>query len=67
MPGRNEKIYKEAAALWRHVYGEPPPRGVDAGRLIERAMNGMPEPRYGRFTSRHLRASNITFPRPRPE
>jgi hypothetical protein len=66
MPGRDDKIYQEAAALWRQVYGESPPRGIDGGDMLERLMHKLPETRYARFQSRHLRASNITFPR-RPD
>ena len=67
MPGRDQKIYDEAVALWRQVYGEPPPRGMAGGDLLERLMHDLPETRYARFASRHLRASEITFPRSRAE
>jgi hypothetical protein len=64
MPGRDEKIYAEAVALWRQLYGEAPPRGMDARRMLDRIMICLPEPRYAQFASRHLRPTNITFPRP---
>jgi len=67
MPGREDKIYQEAAALWQQVYGEAPPRGMDGGVMLERLMNRLPESRYARFQSHYLRASNITFPRPRAD
>ena len=67
MPGRDQKIYEEAVALWRQLYGEPPPRDTDGAHLLARIMDDLPDARYARFASRHLRASNITFPRPRAE
>ena len=63
MPGREDKIYAEAVALWRQLYGEPPPRGMDGAVMLDRIMTSMPNAQYARFASRHLRAANITFPR----
>lgn len=63
MQGRDAKIYDEAVALWRQLYSDPPPANLDGVLILEQIMHDLPHPRYARFATRHLRASNITFPR----
>jgi hypothetical protein len=61
--GREERIYEEAAALWRQLYGEPPPAHLDGSAIIGLIVGGLGEADYGRLATPHLRAQNITFPR----
>jgi hypothetical protein len=60
--GRDERIYEEAAALWRQLYGAPPPPG-DGAAILGWIVGHLPDPSYERLTTPHLRPSNITFPR----
>jgi hypothetical protein len=62
--GRDKRIYEEAAALWRSLYGEPPPREADGAMILDLIVKKTPDAGYGRLASPHLRASNITFPKP---
>lgn len=63
MMGRDQKIYEEAAALWRELFDESPPKRVDGGALLEVIMGRLPERRYDHLTSPHLRPSQIRGPR----
>lgn len=63
MSGRDDKLYEEAVALWRSLYGEPPPRDADGASILDMIVHGLPEADYGRLASPHLRPGAITFPR----
>lgn len=63
MIGRDEKIYREAAALWLQIHGEPPPDGAGGAELLALILGEMPETRHERLATPHLRASNIAFPK----
>ena len=63
MPGREDKIYEEAAALWRQLYGEPPPAVADGAVILDMILNNEPPGGYDQLATPHLRRSNITFPR----
>jgi hypothetical protein len=60
--GRDERIYEEAADLWRQLYGEPPPQG-DGATILGRILGELPEPDYDRLATPHLRSANIAFPK----
>ncbi|MBL8554423.1 MAG: hypothetical protein JNL41_09110 [Phenylobacterium sp.] len=60
--GRDERIYEEAAALWRQLYGEPPPAG-DAAAILDGILGDLPREAYSRLATDHLRPSNIAFPK----
>jgi hypothetical protein len=62
MTGREERIYEEAAALWRELFDGPPP-GADGGAIIDAIMRLLPDMRYDRIASHHLRPSQISGPR----
>ncbi len=62
MDGRNSKIYEEAAALWRELYGEAPPVR-DGVQLLDIITQSLPETGYHRIRSPYLRPSTITGPR----
>lgn len=62
MDGRNIKIYEEAAALWRELYGEQPPVR-DGAILLDMITQGLPAAEYNRLRSPYLRPSTITGPR----
>jgi hypothetical protein len=63
MDGRDHKIYQEAAALWRALYGEPPPADADGGMVLDLLLGGLPETRYERLANPFLRPTNIAFPK----
>lgn len=61
--GRDQKIYEEAAALWRSLYGEPPPREADGAMILDMILGEMDDASYARLATPHLRPSNICFPK----
>jgi hypothetical protein len=63
MSGRDKQMYDEAAALWRELFGEPPPARADACALFDVIMRRLPEKRYERMASPYLRPSQISSPR----
>lgn len=62
--GRNDRIYEEAAALWRQLRGEAPPAEADGSTLLDMIVQAAPAADYGRLSTPHLRPTNITFPKP---
>lgn len=66
MSGRDDRIYEEAAALWRELFGEPPPARSDGAMMIEMIMKSLPEKDYDRLASPFLRPSQIAGPRRAP-
>jgi hypothetical protein len=67
MKTRDERITEEAAALWRAVFGEPPPARADGSELLGMITGSLPEVAYDRMTSPFLRASQISRPKRRGE
>ncbi|MDE2485851.1 MAG: hypothetical protein KGO51_00485 [Alphaproteobacteria bacterium] len=63
MNGRDERIYEEASALWREVFGEPPPIRADGSALLDVITKGLPEKPYDRLASPYLRPSQIARPK----
>jgi hypothetical protein len=61
--GREDRIYQEAAALWRELFREAPPAKADAQALLSLIMRRMPEAAYERLKTPHLRPGAITMPR----
>jgi hypothetical protein len=61
--GREDRIYQEAAALWRELFGEAPPPKADGGKLLELMTKRLPEAAYDRLKTPHLRPSNISMPK----
>ena len=62
MDTREQRIYEEAAALWREVFGEPPPLRTDGGTLLAIITRSLGDTSYERLRSPHLRASTIVGP-----
>ena len=62
MNARDERVYEEAAALWRELYGEPPPIRADGGMMLDVIMRSLPDVSYERLRSPHLRPSNMAWP-----
>ena len=60
--GREDRIYEEAAALWRQLFDEPPPRAAGA-EILGMIVGGLSDADYNRLQTPHLRPSNITFPK----
>ncbi|HEX7946671.1 MAG TPA: hypothetical protein VF495_18525 [Phenylobacterium sp.] len=64
MDGRDDKIYEEAAALWRALHGEPPPPEADGAMVLDLLLADLPETSpYERLANPHLRPAAITFPK----
>jgi hypothetical protein len=62
MDRRDSRIFEEAAALWRELYGEAPPV-VDGAVLLDIITKQLPAKVYYRLRSPYLRPSTITGPR----
>ncbi|THD50963.1 hypothetical protein [Phenylobacterium sp.] len=62
MEPRDQQIYEEAAALWREIFGEPPPLRADGPMLLEMILRRAGPPPYERLHSPHLRPSTIAGP-----
>jgi hypothetical protein len=63
MPGRDDKIYEEAAALWRQLHGESPPPEADGSDILCLIVGGLPDADYDRMATPHLRRTQIIFPK----
>ena len=61
--GRDERIYQEAAELWRQLYSEPPPAQADGASMLDWIICKLADPEYDRLSTPHLRPTNITFPK----
>lgn len=62
METREQRIYEEAAALWREVFGEPPPLRTDGQTMLDIITRSLSDSSYERLRSPYLRASTITGP-----
>ena len=62
MTRHDDIVYQEAADLWRALHGEPLPEGLDGRAMLDLILGGLPETRYERLATSHLRPSNIAFP-----
>ena len=63
MTGRKQRIYQETAALWRELFGEPPPVRADGALMLDVILKALPERSYDRIASPHLRPSQIVRPK----
>jgi hypothetical protein len=61
---RDERIAREAAALWRELYGKAPPT-TDGGSMLDMICERLPAAEYSRLANPYLRPSNIAYPRRR--
>lgn len=59
--GRDERIQEEAAALWRELFGEPPPIAADGPMMLDVIMRSLPDAGYQRLQTPHLR-DNVVMP-----
>ncbi|HEX5264744.1 MAG TPA: hypothetical protein VFW13_14525 [Phenylobacterium sp.] len=62
MATRDQQIYDEAAALWREIFGEPPPPSVDGSAMLEMITRNLGDLSYERLRSPYLRPSTISGP-----
>ncbi len=53
----------EASALWRAMFGEPPPVEADGGLMLDVILRSVPEAGYDRLNSPYLRPTSIARPR----
>lgn len=63
MSGRDNKVYEEAAALWRELSGQPPPAGADTSTVLDLILGVLPPADYDRLANPHLRPTNVAFPK----
>ncbi|WP_372780968.1 hypothetical protein [Phenylobacterium sp.] len=59
---REQRIYEEAAALWREIFHEPPPARADGTTMLEIITRSLGDPSYERLRSPFLRPSTIVGP-----
>ena len=62
MESREQRVYEEAAALWREVFGEPPPLRVDGPTMLAIITRCSGDLGYDRMRSPFLRPSTIAGP-----
>ncbi len=62
MSSREEQVYREAAALWRQVFGEPPPIRADGTTMLDIIMHSLPEETYDRLRTPHIRPNAVVLP-----
>jgi hypothetical protein len=62
MNSRDERIQQEAAALWRELFGEPPPITADGAMMLDAIMKSLPDKSYDRLRSPFLRPAAISGP-----
>ena len=65
MDGREERIYEEAAALWRELHGDAEPAVRSGAQILELITGTLPDLGYDRICSPYLRPSTITGPKTR--
>lgn len=63
MVSRDQRIYQEAAELWRELYGEPPPKGADGRAVLDAIVRRADLKDYDRLQSRFLRHGQIAWPK----
>ena len=63
MSGRDERIYEEAAALWRALHGDAAPAPPDPRTILDQITGALPDVSYDRLCSPHLRPSTIVGPK----
>lgn len=61
--GREDRIYEEAVALWRQLYGDAPPHQAAGSEILGMIVGGLADADYNRIQTPHLRPTNITFPK----
>jgi hypothetical protein len=62
MQAHEDRIYEEASALWRELFGEPPPIRTDGAMMLDIIMRSLPEKPYDRLASPYLRPATIAGP-----
>ena len=65
MTRRDDRIYEEVAALWRELYHEQPPRHADGAAMLDIITRRLPDTRYERLASPHMRPSMVSVPKSR--
>ncbi len=60
---RDARVQAEAAALWRELFGEPPPIRAEGSMMLDAIMQSLPAKGYDRLCSPYLRPSQIAHPR----
>ena len=63
MDGRDERVAREAVALWREVFGEPPAIKADGATLLDIICRTSPPARYERLQRPPLRDSGLCWPK----
>lgn len=63
MSTRTARLEAEAAALWRELYGEPPPAEADAGEMLDIMLRRMPAISYDRLSSPYMHRAAVSWPK----
>lgn len=63
MDGREERIAREADALWREVFGRAPEIAADGSAMLDEILRNLDAERYERLNRPHLRDAQLVFPR----
>jgi len=60
MEPREERLQREALALWRAMHGGPAPVETDGSSILRLLFNRTEPASYERMTSVHLRRGRLT-------
>lgn len=60
MEARDERLHREALALWRTMHGGPAPQDADGASILRLLFNRTEPASYERLTSVHLRRGRLT-------
>lgn len=63
MAGRDDRVYREACALWRELYGEAPPNHTDGKTMLDMITRKLEVGEYDRLTSPFMRAASVSYPK----
>lgn len=63
MDRREDRIAREAEALWREVFGRAPEIAADGAGLLDAIMRNLEVKDYERLNRPHLREAQVVFPR----
>lgn len=63
MDGRDQRIAREAEALWREVFGRAPEIDADGRTLLDLLVRNCEPKSYERLNRPYLRDAELVFPR----
>ena len=63
MDGREAQITREAEALWREIFGEPPPIKADGSTMLDIICRSVQPAPYERLNRPHLKDAGLHWPK----